>query len=98
MNMGGPGDHWYTDLFIGAAREAPVFSDTIDTLLGDIRRFGGDAPLQDGQPLAQRLWAVWPQWHDVDKESLRLLAVDLAPVRDRLRAEAEQRGWDLTLG
>lgn len=97
MGMGGPGDHWYSDVSC-AAGEAPVFDNVIDARLRDIRRFGGDALLQDGQPLAERLWALWPRWQHVDEESLHRLADDLAPVRDRLRAEAEQRGWDLTLG
>lgn len=92
MNMGGPGDHWYTDLFTW---KRPVFGEPADSLLRDIRRFGGDALLQDGQPLAKRLWELWPQWGRVDEAALSGLAVDLVPVRDGLRLDAEKRGWEV---
>ena len=92
MNMGGPGDHWYTDLFTWN-REA--FGEPVDSLLRDIRRLGGDGLLRDGQPLARRLREHWPRWQHVDVRQLQRLAEDLAPVRDDLRAAAETRGWEV---
>jgi hypothetical protein len=91
MSMGGPGDHWYTDLF---AWERPVFGEPTDSLIRDIRRFGGDRLLQDDQPLGRRLWNLWPPWGHVSERDLRELAADLVPMRDDLRAQAEASGWD----
>ncbi|CAB4960906.1 unannotated protein [freshwater metagenome] len=92
MNMGGPTDHWYTDIFTW---NRPAFGEPIDSLLRDIRRFGGDALLQDDQPLGHRLWDVWPQWGRADERALGRLAADLVPIRDELRADAEVRGWEV---
>jgi hypothetical protein len=92
MNMGGPSDHWYTDIFTW---KRPAFGEPIDSLIRDIRRFGGDSRLQDGQPLAQRLWDLWPQWGRVDEHALGQLAADLVPIRDELRADAEAHGWEV---
>jgi hypothetical protein len=50
MNMGGPTDHWYTDLFTW---DRPAFSEPIDSLVREIRRFGGDPLLRDDQPLGR---------------------------------------------
>ena len=90
--MGGPGDHWYTDIFTW---ERPAFGEPSDSLIRDIRRFGGDRLLQDDQPLGQRLWDLWPQWGRVDEQALRQLAADLAPIRDDLRANAKASGWEV---
>lgn len=91
MNMGGPNDHWYTDTFTW---ERPAFGEPTDSLTRDIRRFGGDSLLQDGQPLAQRLWDLWPQWGRVDERALGRLAADLVTIRDELRTDAQARGWE----
>jgi hypothetical protein len=53
MNMGGPSDHWYTDIFTW---HRPAFGEPIDALIRNIRHFGDDALLQDDQPLGRRLW------------------------------------------
>jgi hypothetical protein len=90
--MGGPGDHWYTDLFTW---QRPAFGEPNDSLIRDIHRYGGDRLLQDDQPLGQRLWELWPHWGRVDEQALRQLAVDLAPIRDDLRANAEASGWEV---
>lgn len=92
MNMGGPGDHWYTDLFVW---DVPAFGEPSDSLLRDIRRFGGDLFLRDGQPLGERLSVLWPRWVRVDDQALRDLASDLVRLRDVLRADAESRGWEI---
>ncbi|RYC14200.1 hypothetical protein [Nocardioides zhouii] len=91
MSMGGPGDHWYTDMFTW---ERPAFGEPTDSLIREIRHLGGDSLLQDGQPLAHRLWELWPQWGRVDERALSRLAVDLVPIRDELRQDSQARGWD----
>ena len=92
MNMGGPTDHWYTDIFTW---DRPAFGEPLDWLIRDIHRFGGDPLLQDDQPLGRRLWELWPQWGRVDEQALSQLAADLVPIRDELRAEAQARGWEV---
>lgn len=92
MNMGGPGDHWYTDIFTW---ERPAFGEPIDSLIRDIHRFGGDHLLQDDQPLGRRLWDHWTHWGHVDEQALRQLASDLLPLREDLQAEAKARGWEI---
>jgi len=91
MNMGGPNDHWYTDIFTW---DRPAFGEPIDTLIRDIHRFGGDQLLRDDQALGKRLWELWPQWGQVDQRALEQLATDLLPIRDDLRATAEASGWE----
>ncbi len=93
MNMGGPGDHWYTDIFLWGR---PAFGEPTDTTIKEIRRYGGDSLLQDQQGLAERLWRLWPHWTPVDEQALDRLAADLASIRNDLRAEAESNGWDLS--
>jgi hypothetical protein len=90
--MGGPDDHWYTDLFTW---DRPAFGEPIDSLVRDIRRFGGDSLLRDDQPLGQRLWDLWPQTGRVDEQARNRMAADLLPIRDHLRAEAQARGWEV---
>jgi hypothetical protein len=92
MSMGGPADHWYTDIF---SWNRSAFGEPIDSLIRDIRHFGGDALLQDDQPLGRRLWDLWPQWGRVNEQALSRLAADLVPIRDDLRAEAKVRGWEV---
>lgn len=93
MNMGGPTDHWYTDLFTW---NCPAFGEPVDSLLKDVRAFGGDRLLRDDQPLGLRLWDARPQWGRVEEQTLEQLVIDLTAVRDDLRADAEARGWKLT--
>jgi hypothetical protein len=90
--MGGPTDHWYTDIFTW---NRPAFGEPIDSLIRDIHRFGGDSLLQDDQPLGQRLWDLWPQWGRVDEQALSQLAADLVPIRDDLHADAKAGGWEV---
>lgn len=93
MNMGGPGDHWYTDIFSWGR---PAFGEPIDATIKEIRRYGGDSLLQDQQNLGERLWRLWPHWSLVDEQALGQLAADLASIRDELRTEAQLKGWDLS--
>ena len=92
MNMGGPTDHWYTDIFTW---NRSAFGEPIDSLIRDIRDSGGDALLQDDQPLGRRLWDLWPQWGRVNDQMLSRLAVDLVAIRDELRTDAKARGWEV---
>jgi hypothetical protein len=75
--------------------DRPAFGEPNDSLIRDIRRFGGDRLLQDDQPLGRRLWDLWPQWGRVDEQALRQLAADLTTIRDDLRAEAKASGWEI---
>ena len=92
MNMGGPADHWITDIF---SWKRPAFGEPIDGLIREIHRFGGYALLRDDQPLARRLSDLWPQWGRVDEEALTRLAADLIDVRNDLRQKAEPAGWEI---
>jgi hypothetical protein len=90
--MGGPGDHWYTDIF---SWERPAFGEPADSLIKYIWRLGGGAYLQDDHPLARRLSDLWPQWGRVDEVARERLAADLASLRDELRRDAIARGWEV---
>ncbi len=92
MNMGGPGDHWRTDIF---SWDRPAFGEPVDSLVREIYDLGGHALLEDDQPLGRRLSKHWPRWKRVSDEALSELASDLVTVRDRLRAEAVARGWEV---
>lgn len=92
MNMGGPGDHWYTDIFVW---NRPAFGEPSDSLIREIQRLGGAYLLRDEEPLARRLWQLWPLWGPVDEQSLKQLALDLARIRESLRSEAVAKGWEV---
>lgn len=92
MNMGGPGDHWYTDIF---SWQRPAFGEPVDSLVKDVQRLGGGAYLRDDHPLARRLWDLWPQWGRVDESAVEQLAADLASLRDELRRDAIALGWEV---
>lgn len=66
MNLGGPADHWYTDIFTW---NRPAFGEPVDSLIRDIRNFGGAPLIQDDQPLGCRLCDAWPQWGRVDDQA-----------------------------
>lgn len=90
--MGGPGDHWYTDIFVW---KRAAFGEPSDTLLREIREYGGDELLTYGTQLHERLWDLWPQWGSVDEDALNELARDLTRIRDDLRRQAVERGWQV---
>ena len=90
--MGGPGDHWYTDLF---SWDQAAFGEPIDTLIRDIQRFGGRRHLEDGSNLADRLWQNWGRWGRLDYDALADLEADLRVIRDRLETEARGNGWEV---
>jgi hypothetical protein len=92
MNMGGPGDHWITDI---VSWDRPAFGEPTDTLIKDVLRLGGHAHLRDDQPLARRLSDLWPRWGRVDEVARERLAADLASLPDELRRDAIARGWEV---
>lgn len=92
MNMGGPRDHWYTDLFTW---DLDVFGEPVDSLIRDIRRYGGDRQLQDGAALARELDLLSRPPPKAGDQTMVDLADRLQVVRDRLRQEAMARGWEV---
>lgn len=64
-------------------------------MIRDTQRFGCEALLGDDQPLGRQLWHLRPRWRQVDHQALTRLAADLKPIRDRLRTDAQSRGWEV---
>jgi hypothetical protein len=92
MAAGGPGDHWRTEIF---SWDRPAFGEPTDSLIREIGALGGARLLDDDEPLGKRLWDLWPQWGRVDREALRELTRDLTVIRDQLKLEAVERGWEV---
>ena len=92
MNMGGPGDHWYTDVFCW---DRPAFGEPIDSLLRDVKKYGGDTFLRDGQPLARRLSALWWPLGAKGSRELGGVTAELQALRNQLRADTEAGGWEV---
>ena len=90
---GGPGDHWETDLLQWGL---PAFGEPIDGLLVEIFNLGG-ARCLDRQPLREDLWELWPRWGRSDGKDKRLreLVEPLVNLRDRLRVQGQERGWEI---
>ncbi len=76
---GKQGDHPLTDIL---HHEAEVFGAEADALIREIDRLGGRRELDEIVGLS----------YDHDLARLR---ARLVPVRDRLRREAEGRGWEI---
>lgn len=93
MPNGKHGDHWRTDLFNW---NLSAFGEPIDSLLREIHQLGGDR-LLDEEPWQSKLWHLWPAWGRSEEKDaeLVLLADGLTAVRDRLRKEAVDRGWEV---
>ncbi len=91
MNMAGPGDHWQSDLL---GWGLPAFGEPVDAPLRDVHRLGG-ASILDQEPWSSRLSLAWPRWTPTDAAVLARLAEDLKALRDRLRREAIDAGWDV---
>ena len=92
MAAGGPGDHWRTDIFNW---DRPAFGEPTDSLIRQIGALGGARLLDDTEPLGKRLWDLWPQWGRVDRDALQELTRDLTEIRDQLKLEAVERGWEV---
>lgn len=92
--MGGPGDHWLTDLKFW---DRPAFGEPLDGILRDVIRFGGER-LLDEPPWSGRLWDVWPYWGRSENSDALLVryTAELADIRDQLRRDALEGGWELS--
>jgi len=90
---GRPGDHWQTDLLRWGL---PAFGQPIDGLLVEIIGLGG-APILDAPPWLEGLWELWPHWGRSELQDQRLSALvePLTDLRDRLRRDARERGWEI---
>ena len=93
MNMGGPNDHWLTDL---RSYNRPAFSTQCDALIKEILDLSGTWEFVDTE-LAARLDRLWhPRGaNEASQQELRRVEVALRSLRDRLRADAVERGWEL---
>jgi len=92
VTAGGPGDHWRTDIFVW---HLPVFGEPSDRSIRDIDRYGGSRLLDDDQPLGRRLGNLWPRWREVSRDDLQQLEHELGAIRDQLKGEALDRGWEV---
>lgn len=92
MASGGPGDHWQTDLLTW---NLPAFGEPLDSVLREIYRYGGEQALSK-EPWPETLWRVWSRWGrtESDDAELRRITPELQALRDRLRADAKERGWE----
>ena len=93
MPSGGPGDHWQTDLLTW---ELPAFGEPIDGLLVEVIGLGGAAVL-DAPPWGESLWELWTHPGRSEREDDRLTALveRLTDLRDQLRRDARERGWEI---
>lgn len=90
--MGGPRDHWKTDIF---RWNLTVFGEPVDSLIRDIQRYGGGKHLDDGAALARDLDLLsWPPPKPEDPAIVEM-AGRLQVIRDRLRKDAIDRGWEV---
>jgi hypothetical protein len=93
MVSGGPGDHWLTDPMNW---HLPALGRPQDDLIREIIRLGGLQTLEK-PPWDARLMTLWPRWTERSEEAPRLAALvtPLLELRDRLRAEAIDGGWEV---
>jgi hypothetical protein len=87
MANGKPGDHPLTDI-LNWDRE--VYGSEPDDLIRQIVRLGGEKYLESG---ATNLLMVEPTL--ASRESIVALTENLRQLRDRLRADAIERGWEV---
>lgn len=94
--MGGPGDHWLTDL---KHWDRAAFGEPLDSILRDILRLGGERLLEQ-QPWNERLWDTWPHWgrSEVNDAALARYTTELAELREELCKDAVDRGWEVPDG
>lgn len=96
MASGGPGDDWLTDLMNW---QLPAFGQPQDDLIRSIVELGGVRTLELppwGDTLTQ-LWSRRRRWRRSrgERERLAALVAPLTDLRDRLHAEALDRGWEV---
>jgi hypothetical protein len=90
---GKPGDHPVTDLLHW---NTTVYGEPVDSLLREILELGGEKIL-DGAPWRDQVWDLWPRWGRSGAKDAEISAwvEPLTQLRDRLKAEARERGWEV---
>jgi hypothetical protein len=90
---GKPGDHPLTDLLHW---NSPTFGEPVDSLLREIVKLGGERTL-DRSPWREQLWDLWPRWSRSGAKDAEIAALvePLTELRDRLKSEARERGWEV---
>jgi hypothetical protein len=86
MPNGKAGDHPLTDIL---NHELPVFSPKADALIVEISRLGDTQVMA---ALERRLASLYPIPTGAD---LVAFEAELKALRDRLRADAVERGWEV---
>lgn len=68
----------------------------MDSLLREIVKLGGESVL-DRSPWRERLWDLWPRWGRDGRKDAEIAALvePLSELRDRLKTEAIERGWEI---
>ena len=72
-----------------------AFGEPIDGLILEILDLGGESTLAK-PPWNERLWDLWPAWgrSDVKDAQIDGLVEPLTQLRDHLRSQGEERGWE----
>jgi hypothetical protein len=86
MPNGKPGDHPYTDIVIHGR---DVYSPRADNLIREIAALSDEKARRD---LANRLFAEFNEYRNPDVNKLEQV---LAELRDRLKQEARDRGFEV---
>ena len=87
-----PGDHWLTDL---AHWNRPAFGEPVDSLLKEIVALGGERVL-DRPPWQEQLWTAWPlEPPGGNDAAIAALVEPFTQLRNSLRTEARERGWEV---
>jgi hypothetical protein len=68
----------------------------VDSLLREAVKLGGERTLNHS-PWREPLWDLWPRWgrSGAKDAEIAALAELLAQLRDRLKAEAKERGCEV---
>lgn len=86
MPNGKPGDHPYTDIVV---HRLPTYSDFADSLVREIATLADERTRRD---LADLLLG---RFNLFDEPDVAELERTLTGLRDRLRREARERGWEV---
>ncbi|MDP3768223.1 MAG: hypothetical protein Q8S13_09420 [Dehalococcoidia bacterium] len=86
MPNGKPGDHPYTDIVI---HQLLVYSPSADALVREI------ATLADERTRRELADLLFLRFNEYDRPNVAELERILTDLRDRLRREASERGWEL---
>jgi hypothetical protein len=86
MPNGKPGDHPWTDVTVHRRR---VYSERADSLIREIAELAGDV---ERQRIADMLLSEYNEFSNPDVKKLEHTLTD---VRERLRRDADERGWEV---